>query len=117
MNLLRLLPVLLGYLLLAAHFYRSGESVMVWASIALPLLLTFRHRYVPALVSAGLVLGAAEWVHTLIAIAQVRMAHGLPWERMALILGGVALFTLLAGLVFLTPGLRARYLGDSGRRA
>jgi hypothetical protein len=109
MNFLRLLPVLLSYLLLAAHFYRAGQLVLVALSLGLPLLLFVRHRYVPALLAAGLVLGAAEWALTLMGIAEVRMALGLPWQRMAVILGGVALFTLLSALVFLSRALRARY--------
>jgi hypothetical protein len=38
-----------------------------------------------------------------------RQAQGLPWLRLALILGLVALCTLLSALVFKTKGLKARY--------
>ena len=59
----------------------------------------------------GLVLGAAEWVWTLVKIAQVRQMMGGPWLRMALILGGVAAFTLLSTLVFRLKAVRERYSG------
>ena len=109
MSVLRLLPVLLSYLLLAAHFYRAGELALVGLSLGLPLLLLIRHRWVPALLVFGLVLGAVEWARTALAIAEVRIALGLPWQRMAVILGGVALFTMLSGLVFLGRALQGRY--------
>jgi hypothetical protein len=38
-----------------------------------------------------------------------RQAEGLPWLRLAAILGLVALCTLLSALVFRTQGLKARY--------
>lgn len=117
MSVLRLLPVLFSYLLLAAHFYRGGQLALVVLSLGLPLLLLVRHRHVPVLLAAGLALGALEWARTLLAIAEVRMALGLPWQRMATILGGVALFTLLSGLVFLSRALRSRYAGPGAGEA
>ena len=41
-------------------------------------------------------LAGLEWVRTLLFDVQQRQAVGEPWLRMALILGSVALFTLLA---------------------
>ncbi len=113
MNFLRLLPVILSFLLLGAHFYRGAEFVLVAVSLLLPLLLLLRKSWVPGVIQAALVLGAAEWVYTLWRIAQVRMQIGIPWERMAWILGGVAAFTALSALVFLGRSLRARYRQES----
>jgi hypothetical protein len=111
MNVVRLLPVLLSFLLLGAHFYRGAEYALVTASLLVPLLLFLRQPWVPRLIQLVLLLAAAEWVHTLWQIAQLRMQLGLPWERMAYILSAVALFTALSALVFFSRPLRQRYSG------
>jgi hypothetical protein len=109
MNLVRLIPVILSFVLLGAHFLRSWNLVLVVLCVAAPFFLFLRRRWVPRAMQALLVLGAAEWVRTLWGFAAFRRAHGEPWTRMALILGAVALFTLLSVLVFRSKGLRERY--------
>lgn len=109
MNLLRLLPVILSFLLLAAHFYRAGLTPVAGLCLALPLLLFVKRGWVPPLFQGLLVLGALEWLHTLYVFAAMRIAFDQPWTRLAIILGLVALFTGLSGLVFRSRGLRARY--------
>lgn len=109
MNALRLLPILLSFLLLGAHFYRAGQLVLTGLCLLLPLLLLLRRRWVPPLFQVLLVLGALEWLRTLYAFASMRVAFGEPWGRLALILGAVAAFTGLSALVFLNRQLRTRY--------
>lgn len=109
MNALRLLPVLLSFLLLAAHFYRAGQLLIAVGCLLLPLLLLVRRPWVPWLFQALLVLGALEWLRTLYVFAGMRMAFDQPWGRLAVILGTVAAFTALSGLVFLGTRLRSRY--------
>lgn len=111
MNLVRLLPVLLSILLLAAHFFRAGQSWLVLLVLALPVLLFFRRRWVPMVFTLCLSLGALEWVRTAVTIAAYRSAVDEPWTRMALILGAVALFTACSAGVFRLSALRARYAG------
>ena len=113
MNFLRLLPVIISLLLLGAHFLRAGQSILVTASLLLIIPLLLRNAWVPRLIQLVLVLGAVEWLRTLYNVAQIRMDMGMPWTRMALILGGVALFTALSGLVFRSKKLRARYQSKS----
>ena len=113
MNLLRLLPVILSMLLLAAHFYRAGLLPLTVLCLALPLLLLLRRAWVPLLFQAVLVLGALEWLRALYGFAAMRIAFGEPWARLAVILGAVALFTGLSGLVFRSRKLRVRYKGES----
>lgn len=109
MNAVRLLPVVLSFLLLGAHFYRAGLLPLTLASVAVLFLLLLRKTWVPRLFQALLLLGALEWLRTLYAFAAMRIAWGEPWTRLALILGGVALFTALAGLVFESKRLKERY--------
>jgi len=112
MNVLRLVPVVLSFLLLAAHFYRAGQAVLSAACVALPLLLLLRQAWIPRLFQVLLVLGALEWLRALYGFAAMRIAFGEPWTRLAFILGAVALFTGLSGLVFRSRQLRARYDGQ-----
>lgn len=109
MNALRLLPVWLAFWLMAAHAWRAGWAVVAAGVLVAPLLTLARRRWVPPLFQAALLLFAAEWLRTLAVIASMRIEFGLPWLRMALILGAVALLTAASALVFRSPALRARY--------
>ena len=111
MNFLRLIPVILSLLLLGAHFFRAGEMMFVYIAVILVFLLVIRKAWVPWLIQFALLLGAVEWIYTLAFVAQLRASQGMPWTRMAVIMGGVALFTVLSGLVFRSKGLRKRYAG------
>lgn len=109
MNGLRLLPVILSCLLLAAHFLRSGLWPAVAACALLPLLLLARRPWVPLVMQVALFFGALEWIRTLMLVAAARMAAGQPWLRMAAILVAVTLLTAASTLVFLAAPLRRRY--------
>jgi len=105
----RLLPVFISFLLLAAHFVRAGQMVFVVVLLSLLLLLFIRRFWVPWIIQLTLLLGAIEWLSTLYTVAQVRIAVGMPWARMAIILGAVALFTALSSLVFRSKVMRSRF--------
>ena len=97
---LALLPVIFSFLALSAHFYRAGAlPLAVIALLAIPLLL-LKGRWVARFTQILLILGAVEWLHTLILFVSERKMLGLPWGRLVFILGGVALFTGASALVF-----------------
>ena len=100
---LRALPVVLASVVLAAHFFRSRSLPLVVLSLVLPLLLLVRERWSARAVQAGLVLGALEWVRTLVTFAGQRMEAGRPWGRLAVILGAVAALTALSALAVRVP--------------
>lgn len=109
MTALLLTPVVLSTLVLAAHFLRGGHvAVVLLVLLTLPLLLV-RRPWARRVVQAVLVLGALEWVRTLVSLVQLRAMLGQPWTRMAVILGSVALVTLLSALLLETRRVRARY--------
>ena len=105
----RLLPVVLSMLLLGAHFLRGGWTWLAAACVAAPLLLLVRARWIARLLQVVLVLGAAEWVRTLVAFVSARIDGGQDWTRLAVILGSVAIFTLASAAVFEGRALRRRY--------
>ncbi len=112
MNFVRLIPVFLSMVLLAAHSSRAGSFPLTIVALLTPLLLFVRRMWVARAFQIILVIGALEWVRSLVAIAARRMEMEAPWLRMALILFGVALFTGLSALAFQTKGLKARYSND-----
>ena len=109
MTALLLTPVVLSVLVLGAHFLRGGHGAIVLLLLLTLPLLAVRRPWVRRVLQAVLVLGALEWVRTLVSLVQLRMALGQPYTRMAVILGAVALVTLLSALVLETRRLRARY--------
>lgn len=109
MNLLRLLPVILSFLLLGAHFYRAGLVVVAGLCIVSLFLLLLRKSWVPRLFQVLLLLGALEWLRSMYFFIAMRIAWGESWTRLAVILGTVALLTALSGLVFRNGKLRTYY--------
>jgi len=103
---LRAVPAVLAAVVLAAHFFRSRQLVLVAVSLALPLLLLVRKRWSARVVQAGLVLGGLEWIRTLAFFAGQRMEVGRPWGRLAVILGAVAALTALSALAVRVPPVR-----------
>lgn len=109
MNALRLSPVVLSAVLLAAHYLRAGNLALVLVCLAAPALLFVKRPWVPRAMQAGLALGAAIWIATAVEIVRWRMTVGAPWATAALILGAVALFTAGSAALFETRALRRRY--------
>ncbi len=106
---LQLLPVVLSYLLMAAHLFRGHHYVLVALAALMPLLLLIPRPWVARLLQAGLLISTAEWLRTLVLLIQERMAFGQPYTRMGLILGTVALVTLGSAFVFYRDKLSSRY--------
>lgn len=106
----------LAFLLLAAHFLRAEVWLLVGLSLALIPLLAVPRPWAAHLARIALVAGALEWVRTLTMIAAIRFSAGISAWRMILILGVVAVLTLLATLVFEHRRLRGFYRLAGGRK-
>lgn len=104
-----LVPTVLSLLLAGAHFLRADQDGLVVLSVALIALVAVPRRWAAYLLQGALLLIAAEWVRTTVALVSVRQAHGLPSGRMAAILGGVALVAVLAALLLRTRRLQRRF--------
>ncbi len=109
MNFVRLLPVILNVIILAAHFLRDGRLFLVMALLWSLLLLLVKRPFVPRFFQVLLVLGGLEWARTTIGLINQRLLLGEDWGRLAAIMGGVILFTLASAFVFETRPLRQRY--------
>ena len=108
---LRLLPVALSAVLLAAHFSRAGLSLGVALALGFPLLLFVRRPWAARTVQVLLLAGALEWTRTAALLAARRIELGQPWLRLVAILGAVAAFTAASALVFRSPRLRRIWWG------
>jgi len=108
---LRIFLFVTAALLLGAHFLRAGNLAMVALCLAAPLL--FFHRRRRSLIALQfLAYGAAgTWIAAAIQLVQMRQQTEQAWTVAAIILGSVALFTLLAGLLLNSRAIRNRYPG------
>lgn len=114
---LAIVPAVLAFLLLAAHFYRAGAMLLVPVCVVLAVVVCLRRTWAQRAAQAALVLGSLEWIRTLFAFAADRVALGRPWGRLALILGAVVAFTLLAAWLLQTARARRWYSGGTLRAA
>jgi len=88
---------------------RYDNLAGVVAAAVLAALLIVHQPWVARLMQVALVLGALEWVWTLIGLVQVRAALGQPFIRMIVIIGSVAVVTLLSALLFQSSTLKRIY--------
>jgi hypothetical protein len=102
----QLAPIVISLLVLGAHFLRAGNALLVLLVLVLVAMLGVRRRWSARLVQAALVLGAVEWIRTLLTLAAARAANREPMLRMVLILGGVTLVTVSSALIFRSGWLR-----------
>jgi hypothetical protein len=107
------IPIVLSLIVLAAHFLRSGGLLVALGVLGLLALLAIRRPWVARVLQVVLIVGAFEWVRTLVTLAMWRNEQGEPFLRMAVILGVVAAVTLASALLFETPRLRRFYAGPN----
>ena len=110
MNMFRLLPAILSFVLLAAHFSRAELLPIAIICVIIPFILFIKAVWIPRLIQLFLILGTLEWIRTLFVLFAERQALGQPWQRLIIILSAVALFTLLSALIFQKKTIRERYV-------
>ncbi len=118
MNLIKLLPVIVSLLLMAAHFYRAGLLPVAALVLVVPCMLFVPQRWVVRTIQALLVVGSIKWIVTLLKLVSMRQAMNMPWIRLALILGSVSMITFGSIFIFRLKSLRVRYkldLNDDSR--
>ena len=108
----------LALLLLAAHLLHAGLPLPAVLALLLVGLLAVRRPWAARVLQVVLLLAAVEWILTTVALAQMRLQHGQPYLRLALILGAVTAFTRSRPAGFQHPALRAWFglpgLGETG---
>jgi hypothetical protein len=106
---LRVVPLVISSLLLAAHFLRGGSLGLVVLTLLVPLFLLIRKRWSLILVQLSAYVAAAVWLYAIIQIVQERMMLGRSWGAPVIILGSVTLFTIIAGLLLNSRAVKDKY--------
>lgn len=99
MKALAVIFAILASLILAAHFLHAWILPLVAFFVLLPLVLLIRKNWAVRFVQVMFMLGALEWLRTMLALLSERQAEGREWMRMVIILGGVELFTVLSAVL------------------
>ena len=106
---LRISLFVVAALLLGAHFLRAGNLALMALCLAAPLLFLYRKRW-SLIVLQLLAYGAAgTWITVAIQLVQLRQQSGQPWTAATVILGSVALFTSLTGVLLNSRAITKRY--------
>ena len=100
---------LLALLLLAAHLLHAGLMPLAALAFLIVGLLAVPRPWASRTLQVVLAVAVVEWILTTVGLAQLRLRHGEPYLRLAVILGSVTLFTTLAALAFQHPVLRAYF--------
>jgi hypothetical protein len=72
-------------------------------------LLLIKKRWSLNIVQISLFIGTWIWIRTAINIIDKRRLLEVPWRGVVMIIGPVALLTLLAGLLLYSPVVRKKY--------
>jgi hypothetical protein len=106
---IRLIPLIIAFLLLGAHFLRSGHLILAGVSVLAPLLLLIKKPWILLFVKWLDYSAAIVWIQTTFSLVQQRRMAGDPWVRMLLILSGVTVLTLCAGYLLNSDIVKRRY--------
>ena len=96
---LTVLAMSFTYFFLAAHFLRMGHPILTLLCILLPFLLLIKKRLSLIILEIFTYMGTGIWVHTIILLIKKRLKMGTSYKSAVIILGLVALFTFLSGLM------------------
>ena len=103
---------MIAALLMAAHFLRLGNHLLLTVCLASPLLFFYKKRVSLLVLQCAAYAAAANWVWIVSQLVAQRQQLGRPWLAAAIILGSVALVTLAAGLLLNSRCMRERYPSD-----
>jgi hypothetical protein len=106
---LRLSLFVVAALLSGAHFLRAGDVALVVLCLAAPLLFLVRRRWSLILLQGMAYCASANWIVTAVRIVRLRELSGTSWTTAAIILGGVAVFTILTGLLLNSRSIVEHY--------
>ncbi len=106
---LRTIMIIIASLMLGAHFLRDSNLLLTLVYIIAPFILLIKERWSLIALQALMYIGGGVWISTIIVIAQRRILSGELWSRMAYILGAVALFTIVAGLLLNSLKVKEKY--------
>ncbi len=108
-NFFKILPIVVCFILMAAHFGRANLFVLQIVSLLIPFLLFWKNKISARIIQIFLLLSGIEWIRITIYYVQIRVENDEPWLRLAIILGAVAILTMSTALVFRSKSMKERY--------
>ena len=109
---IRLTPVFISFLLMAAHLLRMGQLVLAILILLIPLILLIKNKISLYVVQGFLLLSSLEWIRKTVSLIQMRVESEAPWRKMAIILGGVSLFTFVSFLILFTKKIKTKFIHE-----
>jgi hypothetical protein len=106
---LRIVLLAISWILLAAHFSRADLNLIAIFCLLLPFILITRKKWALKLLVVLTVLGSLVWVHTTWQLINSRLESGEDWNRMAIILFSVAIYTLFSAIFINSPRIRKKF--------
>jgi low affinity Fe/Cu permease len=103
-----ILPIL-SSVLLAAHFSRIQMDWLAIIVLLFPLILLVKRRWVLRIYQVYLIAGAIIWIERLLYLRSIRIDDGQPWIRLSIILGAVAVITLLSAFFLQNKKVKSAY--------
>lgn len=107
--LLKTLPILLCFILMAAHLSRAGMAILPVLCFVIPALLFWRNKTAARIIQVLLFLFGVEWLRSLAKYVTLRIENDMDWIRLALILVIVALFNFGTIFIFRNKAMKERY--------
>ncbi len=89
-------PAILSMVLLAAHFYRAGNSAPAILCLHGPILVFRNKAYLIRIMQGALIFAALIWVNTILTIYQARVAMDQQWGGTVIILLAVIALSLIS---------------------
>jgi hypothetical protein len=114
---LALIPAVLSFLLLGAHFLREGNYLLVGMSVMMPLLFLVRAPFTVRAMQVLLVMAGGFWLLVLRDIVNIRIAEGRAFRAAVIILTSVAAWNLLSALLLQVRRVREHYWRNTRPRA
>lgn len=103
------LPIILSYILLSAHFFRAGILYMTGLMLLLPLLLLIKKKISAIIIQIGLLFGTFVWVETFLKFMHIYNRFNMPFTKAGIIIAAVGVFTFLSIFLFRTKTLKDVY--------
>jgi hypothetical protein len=109
MIIVRLVPLILSTLLIAAHFMRFYGLEAAVAGLLLLGTLFVRHQWILRFWQGVLAVAAIIWIDTTYGIVQFRQELNQPWLRLMIIMSAVIAFTVFSGFWLENKRIKAFY--------
>lgn len=116
LSLILLLPIL-SSILLAAHFSRIQNDWLALFALLFPFILLIKRGWILRIYQVYMLAGGIIWIDRALYLRQLRLNNNEPWLRLAIILFGVALITVVSALILQKKKIHHIYTQDDSGEA